>query len=382
MISAFLLILLPAQALQAQQFMTLGGRAAGMGGAYVAVADDPSATYWNPAAAALIPRSWAGGYGGVHYADYGGLVDLVNDIADFDPGGGDGMDPETLEEALDILERLEAEGLRANGEGNWGFGLGSNGFAFSLMELYYATVFPVADLPDPGQVTDWEEELENNTSNLSFRGLRLREYVVTTSRRLGKTLYVGSNLKYVQGRTYASEIDVFDDWSGTSLRDLVDETFNGEQEKDNAFSFDIGVLALPVRNLRIGLVCRDITTPSFRFAGERGKIKLTRQWRAGFAFGPPHSYTLAMDLDLSENNFSNENPVANRKLAIGFEKKLFRSAMAVRGGYNRNIGDGENLNTFTAGLGAALGGLHMEFGGAFAREKKSFGLSGTAYYIF
>src|SRR3954454_20371338 len=33
----------------AQTFDTVGARAAGMGGAFVAVADDASAAYWNPA---------------------------------------------------------------------------------------------------------------------------------------------------------------------------------------------------------------------------------------------------------------------------------------------------------------------------------------------
>ena len=40
--------LMPAAA-TAQTFETVGTRAAGMGGAFVAVADDASAVYWNPA---------------------------------------------------------------------------------------------------------------------------------------------------------------------------------------------------------------------------------------------------------------------------------------------------------------------------------------------
>jgi hypothetical protein len=38
---------------EAQTFETLGTRAAGMGGAFVAVADDATAVYWNPAGLAL-----------------------------------------------------------------------------------------------------------------------------------------------------------------------------------------------------------------------------------------------------------------------------------------------------------------------------------------
>jgi len=102
----------------------------------------------------------------------------------------------------------------------------------------------------------------------------------------------------------------------------------------------------------------------------------------GLALGPPSSFTLAMDLDLSENLFTKDNPVENKELAIGLEKRLLKSVLAVRGGYNRKIGDGENLNTYTAGFGAAMGAFNLEIGGAYALEKKSFGLAGTMYYIF
>ena len=39
----------------AQGFEPVGTRAQGMGGAFVAVADDATATYWNPAGLASIP---------------------------------------------------------------------------------------------------------------------------------------------------------------------------------------------------------------------------------------------------------------------------------------------------------------------------------------
>jgi hypothetical protein len=44
----FFLLFLPAVA-GAQTFGGIGSRAEGMGGAFVAVADDASAVYWNPA---------------------------------------------------------------------------------------------------------------------------------------------------------------------------------------------------------------------------------------------------------------------------------------------------------------------------------------------
>src|SRR5690348_2743254 len=46
-------VLLLATPAAAQTFEIVGTRAAGMGGAFVAVADDASATYWNPGGLAL-----------------------------------------------------------------------------------------------------------------------------------------------------------------------------------------------------------------------------------------------------------------------------------------------------------------------------------------
>src|SRR4051812_24538873 len=46
-------LLVTARPVAAQTFEVIGTRAAGMGGAFVAVADDASATYWNPAGLAL-----------------------------------------------------------------------------------------------------------------------------------------------------------------------------------------------------------------------------------------------------------------------------------------------------------------------------------------
>src|SRR5690242_9863605 len=52
-LSIALTLLATARPAVAQTFKIVGTRAAGMGGAFVAVADDASATYWNPAGLAL-----------------------------------------------------------------------------------------------------------------------------------------------------------------------------------------------------------------------------------------------------------------------------------------------------------------------------------------
>ena len=58
----------------AQVFESLGTRALGMGGAFVAVADDATATYWNPAGVATGPTfnllfDWSDGDRGANRDD-------------------------------------------------------------------------------------------------------------------------------------------------------------------------------------------------------------------------------------------------------------------------------------------------------------------------
>ena len=52
-IATIMVVVLPGQAL-AVEFVTVGPRAAGMGGAGVAVTTDAYASYWNPAGLAMV----------------------------------------------------------------------------------------------------------------------------------------------------------------------------------------------------------------------------------------------------------------------------------------------------------------------------------------
>src|SRR5687768_825184 len=54
-LALLLMVLLPVSSAGAQTFETAGVRALGMGGAFVAVADDVSAVWWNPAGLATGP---------------------------------------------------------------------------------------------------------------------------------------------------------------------------------------------------------------------------------------------------------------------------------------------------------------------------------------
>ena len=60
---SFVLLTLIAASAFGQAYSPIGARATGLGGAWVAVADDATAVHWNPAGLALGPRGGLFSYG-------------------------------------------------------------------------------------------------------------------------------------------------------------------------------------------------------------------------------------------------------------------------------------------------------------------------------
>src|SRR5512141_3043409 len=79
----FIGMIIPAQAL-ALEFVTVGPRAMGMGGAGVAITTDSLATYWNPAGLAMTQTVDVRIQGGGQVIDRLGIADAVHDLENFD----------------------------------------------------------------------------------------------------------------------------------------------------------------------------------------------------------------------------------------------------------------------------------------------------------
>src|SRR6187200_1812181 len=79
-----LLLAIAAQGLAAE-FVIVGPRAMGMGGAGVAVTTDALATYWNPAGLAMTQTVDIRIVGGGQAIDRLGIADAINDLENFNP---------------------------------------------------------------------------------------------------------------------------------------------------------------------------------------------------------------------------------------------------------------------------------------------------------
>src|SRR6476660_9799274 len=95
-------LMIPSQAL-ALEFVSVGPRAMGMGGAGVAVTTDALATYWNPAGLAMTQTVDVRIQGGGQVIDRLGIADAVHDLEDFDRTDTSAAN---LAKAQDIAKRI------------------------------------------------------------------------------------------------------------------------------------------------------------------------------------------------------------------------------------------------------------------------------------
>ena len=257
-----------------QTFEAVGTRAAGMGGAFVAVADDSTAVYWNPAGLAL---------GG---ALFGLAIDL----------GRSQADPSALQNGGKQSATLVA--LSTPPVGLSYYRLSATRLSSSAAQI--------------------------GASPLRFERLTTHHAGVTLVQSVTPAIAVASTLKAVRGLTSSDVV-----LDGQRDRLLDDDPLLPEKATTR-FSADVGVMAR-LGSARVGVTVRNVTQPDFDTAGS-GTIELKRQSRAGLAYLGVQGLVLAADVDLERVRGSLGDA---RHLAGGAELQVHRRAF-VRGGVRFN----------------------------------------------
>src|SRR6478735_6023059 len=121
----------------AAEFVIVGPRAMGMGGAGVAVTTDALATYWNPAGLAMTQTVDVRIQGGGQVIDRLGIADAVHDLESFNPN-----DPNTaanLAKAQDIANQINKPGATVSVNGSAGLyikgHLGEHAFGVNISDV-------------------------------------------------------------------------------------------------------------------------------------------------------------------------------------------------------------------------------------------------------
>lgn len=277
----------------AQATESVGVRALGMAGAFVAVADDSSAVWWNPGALAAGP-----------FVD----ATLSRSVTDSGGGGAAGRTRDTFL-ALTI----------------------------PVFGISYAKVRATDAVQAPGG---------GAAARSAVRSLDMGQFGVTLVQTLTTGVHVDTTLKVMSGvvRSGTAEGVV-----GETALDAGDALDGGGGVR--RFDLDVGVLAV-AGGVRLGVLVRHLAAPAFGRAG--AMVRLPRQTRLGFAFnaaeagGPP--LVLSVDLDANAVAAAEGD---RRIVALGAEQRLLGGRVGVRGGLRFNTA-GRQERVVAAGASVAV----------------------------
>ncbi len=268
-----ILLLLPAVSAAQTVWESVGVRALGMGGAFVAVADDATAVYWNPAGLVA-----------------GAPGNATMEWAHFRTGNQSGPPVAGPTRRTSKFVSL----------GTWPVGLS------------YAKFEEAGLVAAPGGST--RAEL-----------LSTSQFGATIVQTLISGLVVGSTLKYIRGKA------VTDPVVGASAGDALQQALKFDGHSSGHFDYDLGAMA-DFGRARLGLTVHNLR--SSRFVDTSGSaITLQRQARLGVAVLPTSGLTLAMDVDL-DTVILREGP--RRMVALGGEDRLGRWAVRAGVRWNRD----------------------------------------------
>ncbi len=285
----------------AQTIDALGTRAAGMSGAFVAVADDASAAYWNP-----------GGFAS------GSFFSLV-------------------------LDRTSAkaeppDSSLGSSRSGWLLALGAPALGISYYRLQSTRLnpaFPTAEAAADRNVS--------GADDVRVRTLVSHHAGATLVQSILPGVAVGATLKLVRG---IAAVDVRPPGDRDSL---LDEGSALLGRASNKFDADLGVMAT-FGSLKAGLTVRNLTEPEFEAPGGE-RLGLERQVRGGISVTLLDGWIVAADLDLLKT--AGSAGFESRDFAVGTEARLARRFI-VRGGTRLDTaGDGPGGRRASASAGGS-----------------------------
>jgi hypothetical protein len=295
------LLTLGIQPAAAQPFEAVGMRALGMGGAFVAVASDSSATWWNPAGLATGP-----------------FLDL----------------------ALTGASGESGDALPASRTGLWSISVGTPPLGVSYYRLR------VTDIRPTSPTAPAEAGREDRAAGLGIRSLSVSQFGATVLHTITTGVSAGATVKYLRGTARVRDLDATD--SAGAISDLLDEGDDlSGGDGEGTVDVDVGVLAA-MGAVRLGVTARNLREPAF------GGHRLERQVRAGAAFDAAAAgrlpLTVSLDVDLRRYAAATGD---RRVVAFGAEHWVRPQRVALRGGARFNT-VGQQDGTVTAGASVAV----------------------------
>jgi hypothetical protein len=310
---------------EAQVWESVGTRAQGMGGAFVAVADDATATWWNPAGMAT-----------------GSLFSMLAEQSRF-------TTPDNPSDA-DAGRRLSASS----------FASAVPVFGFSYYHYRISESRALANTTVPA-------------SSFGVQASEVSQFGLTFDHSLTDHLVVASTVKIMRGGAGSG--------TSTATSSRLDAADNLSFARHTRLDLDAGVMAV-FDDVRVGFTARNLTRPDF--GDEAHPLALDRQARAGVAwvrgaFGALDAFTLSSDVDLTTNSSDIE---PSRRVAGGAEAWLVNRHLGLRGGVTHNT-VGSAATAWSSGGSIKLtSGLSFDVARTAGNDQTLRGWSGSVRLVF
>ena len=370
-IAIFVGLIVPVQAM-ALEFVSVGPRATGMGGAGVAITTDALATYWNPAGLAMTQTVDVRIQGGGQVIDRLGIADAVHDLESFNPN-----DPNTaanLAKAQEIANQINKPGATVSVNGSAGLyvkgHLGEHAFGVNISDVatgggYVSTPFTATQNGSTVLLT----------GKMALPAFEARQVAFSYAYAFSDKMFsFGVTGKLIQGAAYSGSTTLTGG-SDVSIRDNF-----GKPTLSTAFGIDLGAIYRPSSWLRFGVVAKDLNQPTFD-TPDGGELKLSPQVRGGLAINPYSSLTLTADVDVTSNKTLVPG-VKSQVLSLGAEQTIFSEFLSFRLGGFKNMQDASTPFTPTAGLGLRIYAFRIDVGGGYDFREEGALVSGSASWTF
>ena len=363
----------------AAEFVIVGPRQMGMGGAGVSITTDALATYWNPAGLAMTQTVDIRIVGGGQVIDRAGIANAVNDLENFNTSDTSAAN---IAKAQDIANRINTPGANTSFNGAAGLYLkghfGEHAFGFNISDVptggsYLSVPVSVSCSPNPNCSGS------NNSVSISgaaaVRMLEARQAAFSYAYAFAdKTFSIGLTAKVMQGAAYNGTQNL-SGGQDIKLRDSL-----GKATITTTYGIDLGAIYRPSSWLRFGVVAKDINQPEFD-SPDGSKIKLGPQVRGGMALNPYSSLTLSADVDMTSNKTLVPG-VKSQVLSLGAEQTILTEFLSFRIGAFKNMQDATTPFTPTAGLGLRIFAFRLDLGGGYDFREQGALASGSVSMTF
>jgi hypothetical protein len=356
------------------EFVIVGPRAMGMGGAGVAVTTNALATYWNPAGLAMTQTVDIRVQGGGLAIDRRGLGDALHDLENFTTSD---TSPDNLARGQSIADRINRPGATVSVNGSAGLyvkgHLGEHAFGFNVSDVatgggFVSTPVQASQPGGPGTPI-------TVAGQMALRGLEARQLAFSYAYAFSdKTFAIGITAKVIQGAAYNGSTDLTGG-SGVSTTDHF-----GKPNISTTYGIDLGAIYRPSSWARFAVVAKDINKPTFDAAGG-GELTLEPQVRFGVAINPYSSLTLSADVDATSNKTFVPG-VKNQLLSLGLEQTILSEFLSFRVGTFKNMQDASTPFVPTAGLGIRWFNFRADAGGGYDFREKGALVSASISFTF